>query len=89
MLTVCPAASGPDDLAASVGATAVAITSSGCVGGDGGGSSRSANTRAAKAIPRRVLCHCVGLRTVGVRAVRAIEPKLVLDSIIINYRSHR
>eukprot|EP01052_Picozoa_sp_SAG31_P083566 SAG31_NODE_43739_length_265_cov_6.000000_1_plen_29_part_10 len=27
-----------------------------------------------------------GWRTVGVRAVRAIEPKLVLDSIITNYR---
>ena len=31
----------------------------------------------------------MGLRTVGVRAVRAIEPKLVLDSIITNYRLHR
>ena len=30
-----------------------------------------------------------GWRTVGVRAVRAIEPKLVLDSIITNYRLHR
>eukprot|EP01052_Picozoa_sp_SAG31_P077842 SAG31_NODE_37261_length_305_cov_88.606796_1_plen_60_part_01 len=36
-----------------------------------------------------MLCHLRGVRTVGVRAVRAIEPKLVLDSIIINYRSHR
>eukprot|EP01052_Picozoa_sp_SAG31_P010772 SAG31_NODE_599_length_13649_cov_9.930775_1_plen_170_part_10 len=36
-----------------------------------------------------MLCHLRGVRTVDVRAVRAIEPKLVLDSIIINYRSHR
>ena len=40
-------------ISASVGATAVAMSTSGCAGGDGGGSSRSAMTRAAKAVPRR------------------------------------